>query len=114
MHPVGQGWDRHLLVLRHLAEQKSSGKVSDIFTDPAYSNINHIILSTSTMSSPAVMAGGFAPVCNNGFGVGYGIMGDEHGVNITSYPDSCNVDDFVECVMGSMAEMHRVLKATSK
>lgn len=111
---MGQGWDRHLLVLRHLAEQKSSGKVSDIFTDPAYSDINHIILSTSTMSSPAVMAGGFAPVCNNGFGVGYGIMGDEHGVNITSYPDSCNVDDFVECVMGSMAEMHRVLKATSK
>ena len=88
-------------------------KTPDIFKDPAYSTINHIIISTSTLSSPAVMAGGFAPVVNNGFGVGYGILDDEHGVNITSFPDSCNVKDYVECVMGSLEEIHDVLQATN-
>ncbi len=59
------------------------------------------------------MAGGFAPVVPNGFGIGYGILNNEHGVNITSYPDSYNVKDFVESVMGSLQEIHDLLQATS-
>ncbi|XP_072026451.1 carnitine O-palmitoyltransferase 2, mitochondrial-like isoform X2 [Amphiura filiformis] len=108
---MGQGWDRHLLALRFLAQDKEL--TPDIFTDPAYAAICHIIISTSTLSSPAVMAGGFAPVVPNGFGVGYGILDNEHGVNITSYPASYNVKDYVECVMGSLNQIHDVLQATS-
>ena len=50
------------------AEQ--GGDMPEIFTDPAYSAINHNILSTSTLSSPAVLIGGFAPVVPDGYGVG--------------------------------------------
>ena len=42
----------------------------ELYTDPAYTSLNHIILSTSTLSSPAVLIGGFAPVVPNGFGIG--------------------------------------------
>ena len=85
----------------------------DIFTDPAYSDINHIILSTSTLSSPAVLIGGFAPVTPNGFGIGYSVSDDNLGVNITSYPDSHSVEDFVECINSSWEDMYEVLTTTT-
>ena len=66
---VGQGFDRHLFALRKIAEQKS-GTMPSLFADPHYQLINHIILSTSTLSSPAIEFGGFAPVVPNGFGIG--------------------------------------------
>jgi len=65
---IGQGFDRHLFGLRKLAE-KSGGKLPAIFQDPAYAAINHNIISTSTLTSPSVRAGGFGPVVRDGFGV---------------------------------------------
>jgi carnitine O-palmitoyltransferase 2 len=50
------------------------GKVPMLYQDPAYANINHIILSTSTLSSPSVVIGGFGAVTQNGYGVGKWIM----------------------------------------
>lgn len=41
-----------------------------MFSDPNYAKINHIILSTSTVGSPAINIGGFAPVVRDGYGVG--------------------------------------------
>ena len=55
--------------MRKLAEAKG-GQMPDLYTDPAYSKINHIILSTSTLPSAAIRFGGFAPVVRDGFGVG--------------------------------------------
>ena len=64
----GQGFDRHLFGLKHIAQQQ--GELPEFFHDPAYAKINHNILSTSTLSSPAVIIGGFAPVVPDGYGVG--------------------------------------------
>ena len=61
---AGQGFDRHLFALRTLAE--SEKLTMPIFEDPSYSYINHIILSTSTLSADAVLLGGFAPVTPDG------------------------------------------------
>ncbi|KAG7228945.1 hypothetical protein INR49_008723 [Caranx melampygus] len=48
----GQGFDRHLFAMRYLA--KSNGQdLHSLYTDPAYTAINHNILSTSTLTSPA-------------------------------------------------------------
>ena len=105
---VGQGFDRHLFALRTLAE--STGKVPDIFQDPAYKQINHIILSTSTLSSPALMLGGFGPVVQDGFGVGYGIQDDWLGCNVTSYPPERDVRGFLECVRLSLEDIYSVLE----
>lgn len=105
---VGQGFDRHLFALRLLAE--SAGKVPDIFQDPVYKQINHIILSTSTLSSPALMLGGFGPVTRDGLGVGYGIQDDWLGCNVTSYPPDTDVRGFLECVRLSLEDIYSVLE----
>ena len=67
----GQGFDRHLFALRVLAEE--SEREPDIFTDSAYRHMNHIIVSTSTLSTDSVLIGGFAPVTPDGYGVGYNV-----------------------------------------
>lgn len=64
----GQGWDRHLFALRQFAEE--AGLEVPLYQDEAYKAINTITLSTSTLSSPAVETGGFAPVVPHGLGVG--------------------------------------------
>jgi hypothetical protein len=55
--------------LKNLAEE-DDGKLPEIFTDPSYQKINHIILSTSTVRSPSFVISGFGPVTPNGYGVG--------------------------------------------
>ena len=54
--------------MKHLAEK--SGKIPEFYRDPGYVKLNHIILSTSTLTSPAVVIGGFGPVTPDGYGVG--------------------------------------------
>ena len=54
--------------MRHFAE--AEGLDLPIFSDQAYKDIGTITLSTSTLSSPAVSIGGFAPVVPHGLGVG--------------------------------------------
>ena len=68
-HFSGQGWDRHLFALKYLAEDLSI-PMPELYTDPGYAKINHIILSTSTLSSPALNFGGFGAVTQDGYGVG--------------------------------------------
>lgn len=65
---MGQGFDRHLFILKNLAEQNDMQL--GIFNDKEYKMLNTSILSTSTLSSPAVLAGGFGPVVTNGLGIG--------------------------------------------
>jgi len=67
---VGQGFDRHLLGLKQIAEQQRGGALPELYRDPSYSKLNHIILSTSTLPDPAVQLGAFAPVVPDGFGIG--------------------------------------------
>ncbi|XP_045131359.1 carnitine O-palmitoyltransferase 2, mitochondrial-like isoform X2 [Portunus trituberculatus] len=93
---MGQGFDRHLFALRKLAEASGS-PMPDIFTDPAYAKINHIIISTSTLPSEEISFGGFAPVVSDGFGVGYIIRDDELGCTVSTYPPHCDGADFLEC-----------------
>ena len=54
--------------MKYYAER--NGQVPDLFKDPNYMKINRIILSTSTVTSPALQMGGFGPVIPNGYGVG--------------------------------------------
>lgn len=45
-------------------------EIPGLFTDPAYSQINHNILSTSSLTSEQVWLGGFGPVVKDGYGIG--------------------------------------------
>lgn len=75
---AGQGFDRHLFGLRHLAE-KSGRKIPALYQDPVYAEANHFVLSTSTLYGPAFSGGGFAPVVSDGFGIGYGFLENHMG-----------------------------------
>ncbi|XP_069837730.1 carnitine O-palmitoyltransferase 2, mitochondrial isoform X2 [Dendropsophus ebraccatus] len=105
---MGQGFDRHLFALRHLAAGKGM-TVPELFQDPAYARINHNVLSTSTLTSPAVQLGGFAPVVPDGFGVGYGVHDDWIGCNVSAYP-ARDVGQFVQCVHQSLDDIFKVLE----
>lgn len=59
-----------MFALKYLAEQQNL-PVPALYQDPAYAALNHNILSTSTLGSPAVELGGFAPVVRDGYGLGY-------------------------------------------
>ncbi|CAL8309459.1 unnamed protein product [Lota lota] len=105
---MGQGFDRHLFAMRYLANAKGQA-LHDFYQDPAYGAINHNVLSTSTLTSPAVSLGGFAPVVPDGFGVGYGVHDDWIGCNVSSYP-SRNVHEFLRCVDKSLEDIFTVLE----
>lgn len=105
---MGQGFDRHLFALRNLANSKGQ-VLHDLYTDPAYPAINHNILSTSTLTSPAVNLGGFAPVVPDGFGVGYGVHDNWIGCNVSSYP-ARNVHEFLQCVHKSLEDIFTVVE----
>lgn len=89
VHRLGKGFDRHLFALKYLAQQQSL-PIPALYQDPAYAAINHNILSTSTLGSPAVELGGFAPVVHDGYGLGYGcpissLATAFHFVDVTGY-----------------------------
>lgn len=56
------------MALKKLAEER--GMHPAIYEDPSYKVINNILLSTSSLSSPAISFGGFGPVSPEGFGIG--------------------------------------------
>ncbi|XP_066478950.1 carnitine O-palmitoyltransferase 2, mitochondrial isoform X2 [Tiliqua scincoides] len=107
---MGQGFDRHLFGLRYLAESMGM-PLPSFYQDQAYAQINHNILSTSTLSSPAVNIGGFGPVVADGFGVGYSVHDDWIGVNVSAYP-SRNGQEFLQCVHKSLEDIFNVLEST--
>lgn len=104
----GQGFDRHLFALKYLVEVKG-GRLPDFYKDPAYKNINHIILSTSTLGSPAVQLGGFGPVVPDGFGIGYNVFDSWIGCNITSYLHE-DIEEFLRCLEYSLNDICDILE----
>lgn len=83
---TGHGFDRHLFALKYLQEvENKEEKLHRIFTDSSYPLMNHIILSTSTVSSKHIAAGGFGPVATDGYGIGYLIDDEQCGLLVTSY-----------------------------
>ncbi len=81
---MGKGVDRHLFAMRKLAEKKG-GPLPHIYQDKAYKVLSNIVLSTSTLSSDALFAGGFGPVGQDCFALPYGVADDGARTAITSY-----------------------------
>ncbi|XP_068578347.1 carnitine O-palmitoyltransferase 2, mitochondrial-like [Cebidichthys violaceus] len=105
---MGQGFDRHLFALRYLAESKSEA-LHSLYTDPGYAAINHSILETSALISPAMDFFGFAPYAPDGFGLTYSVFDDRIGCNVSSYP-ARNVHEFLQCVHKSLEDIFTVLE----
>lgn len=107
---MGQGFDRHLFALRQFAR----GSLPTLYEDPAYSKINHIIISTSTLPSPYIWAGGFGPTTEDGFGVAYNINNTRHGVLLTSYNGKADGSSYIECLRKSFKQILEILSRSAK
>ncbi|XP_029634050.1 carnitine O-palmitoyltransferase 2, mitochondrial [Octopus sinensis] len=109
---MGKGFDRHLFGMRTLAE-KANAQTPALFADPNYKHINHIVLSTSTLSSPMIQFGGFGPVVPNGFGIGYQIGDEATGYIVTSYNPHRSGSDFVVALEESLNAIYNILEGRS-
>lgn len=107
---MGQGFDRHLYALRNTAEKIRVIDQHGIFSDPAYARINHNIISTSTLSSSGLLAGGFGPVVKDGYGVGYNIQDDFLGCIVSNYKNESNGKEFINCLTKSYDVLSKLVK----
>ena len=107
----GQGMDRHLFVLRHLALAEVEGdesRLPEIFRDEAWSTLSNIILSTSTLPSPALKGGGFGPVGPDCYAVGYGVRKEGCRFSIMTAFDGAQ--DFADSLDDAMGRVRSVLE----
>ena len=83
----GAGFDRHLFGLRSEAT-KAGQELPKFVQDDTFRVMNHFRMSTSTLNSPHVESGGFGPVVDDGYALGYMVYDDYIGVVAISKP--CN------------------------
>lgn len=111
---TGKGVDRHLFALRAIATETQLQPMPSIFTDAAYARINHNILSTSTLVSPAVANGGFGPVVDDGYGVGYATTDDQIGFMVSSWKPASEHRRFLAELRRALNEFKDVLDEADK
>ncbi|XP_067645865.1 carnitine O-palmitoyltransferase 2, mitochondrial isoform X2 [Eurosta solidaginis] len=106
---MGQGFDRHLFALKHQAIAHNK-PLPQIFESKAYKTINNNIISTSTLSSNALLAGSFGPVVQNGLGIAYSMQEDYCGAVVTSYKNHRNGKEFIDNLKIALDEIYCILK----
>ena len=106
----GQGMDRHLFVLRALALEEAGGdesRLPSFFKDVAWSTLSNIILSTSTLPSPALKGGGFGPVGPDCYAVGYGVR--KQGCRFSIMTNFEGAQDFADSLGGVVGRVENIL-----
>ena len=109
---LGNGWDRHFFALRKLAEEGGQ-EVPAVFTGKAYATLSEIILSTSTLASPALDAGGFGPVGPKCYAIGYRIRDEGARFYVMTNKD-LETQEFADALLASAAEMRAVIEEAAK
>jgi carnitine O-palmitoyltransferase 2 len=100
---MGKGMDRHLFALSKLAEVNNVAP--GLFQCTAMQKLRHIIVSTSTLNSEALASGGFGPVNDDCFAVGYGIRSFGCEARVMTYgKDSQGFADAIGEAMRDMRE----------
>nr|XP_021182304.2 carnitine O-palmitoyltransferase 2, mitochondrial [Helicoverpa armigera] len=105
---MGQGFDRHMFALMKMAEDNNMPR-PEIFDSYEYKFLNKSILSTSTLSSPSVMAGGFGPVVKEGFGIAYSAFPDKLGAAVASYKPHNDSSRYIEALHKSFLDITKIL-----
>lgn len=84
LHFSGQGFDRHLLGLK-ITAQRLNQPLPSIFNSEVYKHMSNFVLSTSTLTTETIVFGGFGPVAEDGFGIGYNVVGSKLGAVISGH-----------------------------
>lgn len=88
------------------------GTQCDLFSDETHARYNKIILSTSTLASKALDGGGFGPVNDDCFGIGYSIRDQGAGFVVSSYrPDGAQLTQALGEAVRDFADVLRAGKA---
>lgn len=106
---MGQGFDRHLFGLKHFAE-KNKIPLDPLYEHEAFKKINCNILSSSTLTSVGLLAGGFGPVEPSGYGIGYNIQDEFLGTIVTDYASQRKGGEFVEYLRESYDDIRKILE----
>ena len=114
----GQAVERYVYGLQNMFRQKGKalGITSEpaFFSDPGWLKIKHDSLSTSGMAVDGVLAFAFAPVVEDGFGIGYVPGKNQTVVTVTSFHVSgMKARDFAKA-FGSAAQRIAGLLRTTK
>jgi carnitine O-acetyltransferase len=109
----GKGIDRHLFALKHIAAQEQQNKpIPAIFLDVGYQRLTHNTLSTSTLVAPGLELGGFGPVTDDGYGIGYGINDKGMRFIVTAIEkdhDKGKVESFASVLQQSVLDCFNVI-----
>lgn len=105
---LGKGVDRHLYALNKYAERRNISPA--IFNNAAWRTMQDIRLSTSTLSSPALDGGGFGPVSETAYSVGYGTA--DRGAHFAISSFGQGNDQFKKSVESALQDIKEV--STSK
>ncbi|KIH46340.1 hypothetical protein ANCDUO_23608, partial [Ancylostoma duodenale] len=103
-----QGFDRHLLGLKITAERLGK-KTPALFEDPGFVRMGNFVLSTSTLSTNTIVFGGFGPVVDDGFGIGYNVSSSRLGAVITSHKKNRDAKEFSTALKKSLDILKNVV-----
>ncbi|XP_063994759.1 carnitine O-palmitoyltransferase 2, mitochondrial-like isoform X2 [Diachasmimorpha longicaudata] len=108
---MGQGFDRHLFMLKRIWQKYYDGEPPAIFKDPAFTKLNENILSTSTLNASVVMGGGFGPVVEHGYGIGYMIDDTDLSIRlaVASYKHNRDASEYIASLISAFEDIERIL-----
>lgn len=125
---MGQGFDRHLFAMRIIAERNVKAKtlpdgqevppkqeelnqvLPALYKDKSYIDCNKYVLSTSSLYGEYFSGGGFGPVVEDGFGLGYGYVEDRLGMLCSSYKGKRDGKKMAEAFINSLDMIKTVLE----
>ncbi|GET90417.1 carnitine/choline acetyltransferase, putative [Leishmania tarentolae] len=107
----GEGYDRHLMALRHVARINGDKAALAFFEDDLFLKTSRPMLSTSEFSQPWLRYYTFGPMQSNGYGLGYVIDEQEVRISLSAFTNSpaTNVADLKAALMLSCNALCEVL-----
>ncbi|KAI5684985.1 Choline [Leishmania braziliensis] len=107
----GEGYDRHLMALRHVARINGDKAALAFFEDSMFLKTSTSVLSTSEFSQPWLRYYTFGPMQSSGYGLGYVIDEQEVRVSLSAFTNSptTNVADLKAALLLSCNTLFEVL-----
>ncbi|KPI87529.1 putative carnitine/choline acetyltransferase [Leptomonas seymouri] len=110
----GDGFDRHLMALRHVAQNNGDKAALAFFEDELFAKTNNAVLATSELSMPWLRYYTFGPSNPNGYGLGYVIDDQEVRVSLSAFTNSpaTNVSDMKSALAATCDTLYQLLGGT--
>lgn len=90
-------------------ENGERAQLPELYADESFIYANQFELSTSTLYGESFSGGGFGPVIQNGYGIGYGYVEEQLGVLCSTYKSHKNGKQMVDAIEQSMNDIRNVI-----